>query len=153
MKKVVLMEGLGITPEALAALEAEFAGEVTFTSYPKTTDVEKLIQQAKDADAMILANTPMPDQVIAACQNLKFIDVAFTGVDHVGLQAARDRQITVSNASGYSTEAVAELVLGAVLSRARQSIIPPSSVSLMGETENEESSSLLISFGSYKTLS
>ena len=119
MKKVVLMEGLGITPEALAALEAEFAGEVTFTSYPKTTDVEKLIQQAKDADAMILANTPMPDQVIAACQNLKFIDVAFTGVDHVGLQAARDRQITVSNASGYSTEAVAELVLGAVLSWAR----------------------------------
>ena len=34
-----------------------------------------------------------------------------------------------------------------------QSIIPPSSVSLMGETENEESSSLLISLGSYKTLS
>jgi D-3-phosphoglycerate dehydrogenase len=58
---------------------------------------------------------PMPGTVIRSCEQLKFIDVAFTGVDHVDLAAAQERGIAVSNASGYSNEAVAELVLGMVL--------------------------------------
>ena len=119
MKKVVLMEGLGIPAAELEALEAELAGEASFVSYPRTTDIPTLIEEAQDADAMILANMPMPAEVLRACPKLQFIDVAFTGVDHVGLEAARERGICVSNASGYSTEAVAELVLGAVLSFAR----------------------------------
>lgn len=119
MKKVVLMEGLGISLAELEALEAEFAGETVFTAYPRTADLPTLIEEAKDADAMILANMPMPAEVIRACPKLRFIDIAFTGVDHVGLEAAREREICVSNASGYSTQAVAELVLGAVLSFAR----------------------------------
>ena len=119
MKNVVLMESLGIPAEELAALEAGFAGEAEFSHYERTTDIPTLIDRAKDADAMILANMPMPAQVIRACPHLEFIDVAFTGVDHVGLEAARERGIQVSNASGYSTEAVAELVLGVALSMAR----------------------------------
>lgn len=119
MKKVVLMEGLGISARELEALEAEFSGEAEFASYARTADVPTLIEEAKDADAMILANMPMPAEVIRACPRLKFINIAFTGVDHVGLEAARERGICVSNASGYSTEAVAELVLGTVLSFAR----------------------------------
>ena len=50
-----------------------------------------------------------------ACPNLKFIDIAFTGVDHVGLEAAKERGIVVSNASGYSTEAVAELTIALMI--------------------------------------
>ncbi len=119
MKKVVLMEGLGISDEALAALEAPFAAEAEFFHYPRTADREKLIAQAKDADAMILANMPMPAEVIRGCPRLAFLDIAFTGVDHVGLEAARERGIRVSNASGYSNEAVAELVLAMALSTAR----------------------------------
>ena len=120
MKKVVLMEGLGIPEAELKALEKEFAGEASFLAYPRTADIPTLIDEARDAEVMILANMPMPAEVIRACPKLKFIDVAFTGVDHVGLEAARERGICVSNASGYSTEAVAELVLGTVLSFARK---------------------------------
>ncbi len=119
MKKAVILESLGISPEELSTFENEFAGEVTFTSYPKTTDIPTLIEEAKDAEIMILANMPMPAEVLRACEKLEFIDIAFTGVDHVGLAAARERGITVSNASGYSNEAVAELVLGSILSFAR----------------------------------
>ena len=120
MSKIVIMESLGISAEELAARKAPFeAAGHTFTDYARTTDVPTLIEEAKDADAMILANMPMPGEVIAACENLKFIDVAFTGVDHVGLDAAKARGIKVSNASGYSNEAVAELVLGMALSLAR----------------------------------
>lgn len=117
---VVIMEGLGISAQELAARKAPFEAQgVVFTDYPRTSDSAKLIAQAQDADAMILANMPMPADVIRACPKLRFIDIAFTGVDHVGLDAARERGIAVSNASGYSNEAVAELVLGMVLSMAR----------------------------------
>lgn len=118
--KVVIMEELGISSAELAALEAPFAREgVIFEAYPRTGDIPTLIAQARDADAMILANMPMPGEVLRACPRLKFIDVAFTGVDHVDLEAARAGGMAVSNASGYSNEAVAELVIGTVLSMAR----------------------------------
>lgn len=120
MSKIVIMESLGISAEELSSRKAPFeAAGHTFMDYVKTTDIPTLIEQAKDADAMILANMPMPGEVIAACDHLKFIDVAFTGVDHVGLDAAKAKGIAVSNASGYSNEAVAELVLGMTLSLAR----------------------------------
>ena len=45
--------------------------------------------------------------------------MAFTGVDHVDLNAAREMGVKVSNASGYSTQSVAELALGMMLSLLR----------------------------------
>ena len=84
MKKVVILESLGIPAEELKTFQAPFAGEVEFKEYAKTTDIPALIDEAKDADAMIIANMPMPGEVISACEKLQFIDVAFTGVDHVG---------------------------------------------------------------------
>lgn len=67
----------------------------------------------------MIANMPLKGEVIRACKNLKFIDVAFTGVDHVDLEAAKEMGVKVSNASGYSTQAVAELALGMMLSLLR----------------------------------
>lgn len=117
---IVLMEALGVSPAELAARKAPFEAEGhVFHEYPRSSDLSTLVEEARDADAMILANMPMPGEVIRACPRLKFIDVAFTGVDHLGLEAARERGIVVSNASGYSNEAVAELALGMVLSVAR----------------------------------
>ena len=71
-----------------------------------------LIEEARDADAMILANMPMPAAVLSACENLKFVDIAFTGVDHVAMDVVRQRGMVASNASGYSNESVAELSIG-----------------------------------------
>lgn len=120
MSKIVIMESLGISAEELAARKAPFEAQGhVFVDYPKATDPAKLIEEAKDADAMILANMPMPADVLRKCDKLKFIDVAFTGVDHVGLDAAKEKNIAVSNASGYSNEAVSELVIGTTLSLAR----------------------------------
>lgn len=118
--KVAIMESLGIATEELAALKKPFEDKgIVFSEFAKATAPAQLIEEAEDADAMILANMPMPAEVIRACPKLKFIDIAFTGVDHVGLEAAKERGIAVSNASGYSNEAVSELVLGLVLALAR----------------------------------
>ena len=120
MKKVAILEPLGIGAEELAALKKPFEAEVEFAEYPRTSDPAVLAEEAKDADAVILANMPFPAEVIRKCGNLRFIDVAFTGVDHVGLDAAREMDIRVSNASGYSNEAVAELVIGMAISVLRK---------------------------------
>ncbi len=119
MKKVVILESLGISDEELKGFQQPFEGAAAFVSYPKTTDIPALKEEVKDAHALILANMPLPEEVIEAAEKLEFIDVAFTGVDHVGLAAARGRNIPVSNASGYSNESVAELVLGMALSLLR----------------------------------
>lgn len=118
--KIVLLEPLGV-PEATIqryARALEKDGH-TFAAYPKDTDPAVQIERAKDADVIMIANMPLRGQVIENCPNLKFIDVAFTGVDHVDLEAAKRCGVKASNAAGYSTQAVAELALCMMLSLSR----------------------------------
>lgn len=118
--KIVLLEGLGIPAQMLAEYAARLEAQGhTFKAYDRDTDPAVQIERAKDADVIMIANMPLKGEVIRACKNLKFIDVAFTGVDHVDLDAAREMGVKVSNASGYSTQSVAELALGMMLSLLR----------------------------------
>ncbi len=111
--KIAIMESLAVSQEELALRKQPFEKEGhTFVEYDRTTDIPTLIKEAEDADVMILANMPMPGEVLRACDKLQYIDVAFTGVDHVAMDVAREKGITVSNASGYSNESVAELGVG-----------------------------------------
>lgn len=118
--KIVLLESLGIPAELLKSYadKLEAKGH-TFAAYEKNTDAQVQIDRAQDADVIMIANMPLKGEVIRACKNLKFINVAFTGVDHVDLAAAKEMGAKVSNASGYSTQSVAELALGMMLSLLR----------------------------------
>ena len=109
---IVLLESLGISPERLSEYARPLveAGH-TFNAYPRDLDIQVQIERVREADVIIIANMPLRGEVIRACKHLKFIDVAFTGVDHVDLDAARECGVKVSNAAGYSTQAVAELAL------------------------------------------
>lgn len=117
---IVLLESLGISPERLSEYARPLveAGH-TFNAYPRDLDIQVQIERAREADVIIIANMPLRGEVIRACKHLKFIDVAFTGVDHVDLEAARECGVKVSNAAGYSTQAVAELALCMMLSLLR----------------------------------
>ena len=120
MSKIVILESLGIPKEALERLEAPFIQQGhTFEHYSATKNVDLLAERLRDADAAILANMPLPGAAIRSAEKLRFLDIAFTGTDHVDLAAARARGIRVSNASGYSDQAVAELAVGMILSLAR----------------------------------
>lgn len=118
--KIVLLESLGISEASLQRHTAPLteAGH-EFKAYPKNTNPEVQIEEAKDADILIIANMPLSAEVINSCSKLKYIDVAFTGVDHVALEAARAKGIQVSNAAGYSTQSVAELALCMMISLLR----------------------------------
>ena len=124
MKKVVLLEPLGISGEKLLSMAKEACGNQAEVIYhdSRKTDIPTLIERSKDADAVVLSNFPYPREVIEACPHLSYIDVAFTGYDHVDLQACRERGIVVSNCAGYSTVAVADLVFGMIIALQRRII-------------------------------
>lgn len=118
--KIVLLESLGISDDVLQSYVQPLIREGhTFDAYERNDDPHVQIDRAKDADIIMLANMPLSEEVISACNNLKFIDVAFTGVDHICIDAAKEKNIAISNASGYSNESVAELVIGMTLSLLR----------------------------------
>ena len=123
--KIVVMEPLGVALEKIEALAAglKAAGHEFIYYTTKETQQDKLLARVQDADIIMLANQPLGADIINACPNLKMLSVAFTGVDHVALDACRARNIMVCNAAGYSTNAVAELTFGLAISVIRN-IVP-----------------------------
>lgn len=123
--KIVVMEPLGVEEAKLAALAEPLldAGHEVKFYYDRAENAEALTARVQEADIIVLANQPLPGNVIEQCANLKMLSVAFTGVDHIDLGACRNKNIMVCNAAGYSTNAVAELVFGLAISVIRN-IIP-----------------------------
>ena len=116
--KITLLEPIGISAELLSSYKEELTAEGhEFISYDtKTTDVDEMIARVGDSDIVMIANNPFPEAVVKAAPNLKYLNVAFTGVDHVALDACKEKGILVTNAAGYSTQCVAEEALGLAIS-------------------------------------
>ncbi|WP_343756649.1 2-hydroxyacid dehydrogenase [Alkalibacterium iburiense] len=114
--KVKLIEPLRVPKETIEKLAQPILDKGhEFVYYEdKTTDPEELYERSKDADVLMIANNPLPNEVIDKLDQTKLINVAFTGLDHVGSQA-QDKGIKVINAAGYSDQSVAELVIGLTL--------------------------------------
>lgn len=122
--KIVVIEPLGIPMENLKATAEKIIGEKADIVYydTKTTDTAELSERGMDADIIVVSNLPLKREVLENCKNLKMISVAFTGVDHIAMDYCREKGITVSNCAGYSTESVAELVFGMLISLYRNII-------------------------------
>lgn len=115
--KIVLLEPLGVSEEKVNKLALQFttAGH-EFTAYNTVAaDETEQLERAKNADVLIIANHRLPASVIEWCENLKYISIAFVGIDHVDVDICKARNIHISNAAGYCDDAVAELALGLTL--------------------------------------
>lgn len=115
--KIKLIEPLSISDDLLKEYEDKLVSQGhEFVYYnKKATSVEEFVERSKDAEILMIANTPLPDEVIKEAKDLKLINVAFTGFDHVNVDLAKKHNIRVCNASGYSNTSVAELVIGMTL--------------------------------------
>lgn len=122
--KVVIIEPLGVEENRLMEIAAKALPDtVELVSYDaKVTDTEALIERGKDADVIMVANLPLNGEVIRGCEKLKMLAVAFTGIDHIDMEACRERGIVVSNCAGYSNAAVSDLVFGLLISLYRSLI-------------------------------
>lgn len=120
--KIALLEPLGVSRdliEELARPLVEAGHEFTYYDV-KTIDPEELIRRSAGQDVVMIANNPYPEAVVRAADSLKFLAVAFAGVDHVALDACAERGIKVQNCVGYSEICVAEEALGMVISLLRK---------------------------------
>lgn len=123
--RIVLLEPLSISEEKLNELAQPLKDDGNeFIAYPdKTSDEDELVSRARGAEIVMIANNPLPDSVITQLPQLKYIAVAFTGIDHVGLNACRKQHIVVSNCAGYSDTSVAELTVGLTLDVLRKVLL------------------------------
>ena len=116
--KLVIIEPLGVEQKKLLSMAAKQLPESVEVVYYDTrvTDTETLIERGKDADIIAVSNLPLNADVINGCKNLKMLSVAFTGIDHIAMDACRKNGVLVSNCAGYSTAAVTDLVFGLLIS-------------------------------------
>ena len=123
--KLVVIEPLGVEKSQFLSMAEEILGDrVELVLYDtRVTHTETLIERGKDADIIMVANLPMNEEVILGCHNLKLLAVAFTGLDHIAMEACRAKGITVCNCAGYSNAAVSDLVFGMLITLYRN-VIP-----------------------------
>ncbi len=114
---IVCVESLGISRERFEDLKAHYAAlGHTFNYYmDRNEDEAALVQRMAGADVVVVSNIKLSAAVLAQCPNLKYLSVAFTGLDHIDLAYCREHGIEVQNAAGYSTTAVSELAVGMML--------------------------------------
>lgn len=114
---IVCVESLGISRERFESLKAHYtAMGHDFTYYmDRREDEATLADRMHEADVAVISNIKLPADVLAQCPKLRYLSVAFTGLDHIDLAYCREHGIKVQNAAGYSTTAVSELAVGMML--------------------------------------
>jgi len=80
-------------------------GEV---SIYETTPPELTVERCKEADIVITNKVVIDKAVMDACERLKLICVAATGMNNVDLEYAAQKGIEVKNVAGYSTASVVQ---------------------------------------------
>lgn len=98
-------------------IEAEC--EVVLNPYGRPLKSEEMIDFAKDADALILGNDKVPQEVMQHLPQLKIIAKHGVGVDAIDRKCAHEMGILVSNAPATNKEEVADLAFGFILDVAR----------------------------------
>lgn len=118
---ISLIEPIGVPQSMIEELATPIrqAGH-SFTYYDdKTTDTEELKRRSAGQDIVMIANNRYPSEVIEASKDLKLLAVAFTGIDHVDLDACKKNNVLVCNCAGYSNICVAEQTIGMAISLMR----------------------------------
>lgn len=122
--KVAMLEPLGICEKDIMAYANEIVkrGHEFVYCGSKIENEEEIIERVSSADVLIVASSPLKGEIIRKGKKLKMISVAFTGLDHIDKETCKAMGITVCNAQGYSTMAVAELAVGLMITLLRRVI-------------------------------
>ncbi len=104
-------------------LDALTLGDVDFDRFRnlgevviyQTTSKDETLSRVKDAD-IVVTNKVVIDKEIMDKTNIKYIQIAATGMNNVDLEYAKKKGIIVKNVAGYSTNAVIQHTFALVLS-------------------------------------
>ena len=115
---VAIVEGLGV-PNGMVERKihqafGEKPMEILWKGLNELTGEEK-----GKVDALVSVKCALPKEVLSQFTSLKVIAVAFTGYGTVDLDYCRENKVQVFNVPAYSTDSVAELVIGLTISLLR----------------------------------
>ncbi|MCD6323193.1 MAG: D-2-hydroxyacid dehydrogenase [Clostridiales bacterium] len=110
--KIVVLDGYVLNPGDMSWTGFDKFGEIIV--YDRTPN-EKIIERIGDAEAVLTNKTPLRRETLEKLSNLKYIGVLATGFNVVDIDAATKNGITVTNIPGYSTDAVAQMVMALLL--------------------------------------
>ena len=104
-------------------LDALTLGDVDFERFKEFGKVaiyditmpSEILDRVKNADIVITNKVVIDSEIMENC-NIKFIQIAATGMNNVDLKYAKKKGITVKNVAGYSTNAVIQHTFALVLS-------------------------------------
>ena len=113
--KIILTETDTISNNDIDFSALQDLGEVT--TYPLTPP-EEVVPRLRDADAALINKVVLNREVLCQLPRLKYIGLFATGYNNVDIPCANERGITVCNAGGYSTDAVAQHVFALMLHHA-----------------------------------
>lgn len=119
--KITFVESLAVCERKLLEAKKYFEKKNIHTDYylNRDEDPDIIIERAKNSDILCVSNIPITKKILDGCPNLKFLNVAFTGLDHIDLEECKRRNIIVKNAASYATQAVAELTLALAINLMR----------------------------------
>ena len=117
MINIIALDGHTLNPgdlnwEGLEALSS-------FSVFPRT-DRNEILARAQSADILIVNKLVLDRPILAQLPRLKYICVSATGYNNVDLGFCREKNIPVSNVSGYSTPAVAQHVFALLFALTNQ---------------------------------
>lgn len=111
--KIVVLDGSAVNPGDLHwDWLAEFG---TYTVYDHTDSEAEAISRCQGCEIVLTNKTPITEAFFCACPTVRYIGVQATGYNVVDLQAARTRNIPVTNVPTYGTAAVAQFTMAMLL--------------------------------------
>ncbi len=110
--KIVVLDGYTLNPGDLSWDGMKALGD--FVVYDRTVK-EDIVDRIGDAEIVITNKTPITQQIIDTCPNIKYIGVLATGYNVVDTNYAAEKGIPVCNVPIYGTTAVSQFVFAHLL--------------------------------------
>jgi glycerate dehydrogenase len=96
----------------------DYSALMEFTNFKEysSSSNEEVLERVKGQNIIITKELPLGRELISKfSQSVELICEAGTGYNYIDIKAAEEKGITVCNVPGYSTEAVAQLVITFIL--------------------------------------
>ena len=98
-------------------------GDLTLDNFKQFSEVyeydnisrSELLKEAADTDIILCNKTVIDKEIFDSAPALRYIGIFATGYNNIDTEYAKKKGVTVCNAGGYSTNAVAQQVIGYIL--------------------------------------
>jgi glycerate dehydrogenase len=113
LKKIVVLDGFSLNPGDLSW--EPFKGLADELAIYDRTEPSQAPARIEGAEAVLTNKTPLKAEAILSSPSLRYIGVLATGYNIVDVEAARSKNVAVTNIPAYGTAAVAQFAIALLL--------------------------------------